>query len=134
MDELNKNIIELLKEDARASLVMIGKKIGLSAPAVGKRIKQLEDQGIIEGYALKLNDRKMGIDIKAYITLKLERVKGFTSLKKEIIKMSEVKQCHRITGDDCLILLGHFNDNLHLINFIDKISKHGSTKTSIILD
>lgn len=134
MDAINRDIINLLKVDARASFVAIGKKVGLSAPAVGKRVKQLEEQGIIEGYDLRLNVRKLGIDIKAFITLKLDRSKNFQRFKSDIIKLHEVIQCHRVTGEDCLILLAHFNDNLHLINFIDNISKYGSTKTNIILD
>ena len=73
MDELDNRIIKELQFNARESFSNIGKKVGLSAPAVGKRVRQLEKEGIIEGYVLKLNFDKIGIHTKAYITLKIHQ-------------------------------------------------------------
>jgi len=54
--------------------------------------------------------------------------------KKAISQMKEVQRCDRITGDDCLCILSHFNNNKHLIAFLEEISKYGTSKTSIILE
>ena len=135
MDTFNSRILEMLQINARESFANIGKQVGLSAPAVGKRVRQLEDEGIIEGYALKVNLEKLGIETKAYITLKIHHGSNGTPFSQNTIKqMKEVQRCDRITGDDCLCILGHFNNNKHLIAFLEQISQYGTSRTSIILE
>lgn len=134
MDTLDKKILLMLQDNARESFANIGKVIGLSAPAIGKRVRQLEDEGVIEGYNLKVNHAKMGIDIKAYITLKLGCYESFGARKEEVAAFPEVQSCSRVTGDDCMILLTHFRNNAHLIEFLENLSKFGDTRTSIILE
>jgi Lrp/AsnC family leucine-responsive transcriptional regulator len=135
MDMLDKKILEMLKINARESFATIGKEVGLSAPAIGKRVRQMEEDGIIEGYALKVNHEKLGIETKAYITLVLHRdQRGTSGVQKQIQAMEEVQSCDRITGDDCLCVLGYFRNNKHLISFLERISAFGASKTSIILE
>ncbi|MDT0559604.1 Lrp/AsnC family transcriptional regulator [Ichthyenterobacterium sp. W332] len=135
MDGLDKKILEMLKINARESFANIGKNVGLSAPAIGKRVRQLEDDGVIEGYALKVNHEKLGIETKAYITLVMHQgLSGRPNVLDKIREMEEVQSCDRITGDDCLCVLGYFKNNKHLIAFLEKMSQYGATKTSIILE
>lgn len=135
MDVLDKKILEMLQSNARESFANIGKEVGLSAPAVGKRVRQLEDEGVIEGYSLKVNHEKLGIETKAYITLVIHQGNRATPYSQQKIQaLEEVQSCHRITGDDCLCILGYFKNNKHLISFLETISKYGATKTSIILE
>lgn len=134
MDEFDQKILELLQANARESFATIGKEVNLSAQAVGKRVRQLEENGIIEGYTLKVNDEKLGIDIKAYITLKLGCYESFGDRRDEVAAFPEVQSCCRVTGDDCMILLTHFTNNRHLIEFLEKLSRFGDTRTSIILE
>jgi Lrp/AsnC family leucine-responsive transcriptional regulator len=125
----------MLKINARESFANIGKEVGLSAPAIGKRVRQMEDEGIIEGYALRVNHEKLGIETKAYITLVMHQaIIGTSNVLDSIRAMEEVQRCDRITGDDCICVLGYFKNNRHLIAFLEKISQYGSTKTSIILE
>lgn len=135
MDALDKKILKMLSINARESFAKIGKDVGLSAPAIGKRVRQMEQEGVIEGYALKVNHEKLGIETKAYITLVLHRSpKGTHLAQKEIKDMEEVQSCDRITGDDCLCILGYFRNNKHLISFLERIAAYGASKTSIILE
>ncbi len=135
MDVLDKKILELLKINARESFATIGKEVGLSAPAIGKRVRQMEEEGIIEGYSLKVNHEKLGIETKAYITLVMHQgPRGTFDAVKQIKTMEEVQSCDRITGNDCLCVLGYFRNNRHLISFLEKVSEYGATKTSIILE
>ena len=135
MDKLDNKILEMLKINARESFANIGKAVGLSAPAIGKRVRQMEDEGIIEGYALKVNHEKLGIETKAYITLVMHQGLTETSGALDKIRaMEEVQRCDRITGDDCICVLGYFRNNRHLIAFLEKMSQYGATKTSIILE
>ncbi len=135
MDVLDKKILEMLKINARESFATIGKEVGLSAPAIGKRVRQLEEVGIIEGYSLQVNQEKLGIETKAYITIVVHRgQKGASDAQEQIRAMEEVQSCDRITGDDCLCVLGYFRNNRHLISFLEKIAAYGTSKTSIILE
>ncbi|EDP70023.1 probable transcription regulator protein [Flavobacteriales bacterium ALC-1] len=135
MDALDKKILEMLQINARESFAHIGKEVGLSAPAIGKRVRQMEDEGVIEGYALRVNHEKLGIETKAYITLVMHQTLTATSNALEKIRaMEEVQRCDRITGDDCLCVLGYFRNNRHLIAFLEKIGQYGASKTSIILE
>ncbi len=135
MDVLDKKILEMLKINSRESFANIGKEVGLSAPAIGKRVRQMEEEGIIEGYALKVNHEKLGVETKAYITLVMHLGLTETSgILDKIREMEEVQSCDRITGDDCICILGYFKNNRHLIAFLERMSQYGSTKTSIILE
>lgn len=135
MDVLDKKILEMLQDNARESFATIGKEVGLSAPAIGKRVRQLEEEGIIEGYALRVNHEKMGIETKAFITLVIHQgAHGTRQAQKQLRSMEEVQSCDRITGDDCLCILGYFKNNKHLISFLEKISQYGTSRTSIILE
>ena len=135
MDAFNQQILDMLQVNARESFANIGKEVGLSAPAVGKRVRQLEEEGIIEGYTVNLNLEKLGISTKAYITLRLSNGASGTALaQKAISQMKEVQSCDRITGEDCLCILGYFANNKHLIAFLETMSGYGTSKTSIILE
>lgn len=135
MDKLDKKILEMLNINARESFATIGKEVGLSAPAIGKRVRHMEDEGIIEGYSLKVNHQKLGIETKAYITLVVHREQRVAvDTQKKIQDMDEVQRCDRVTGDDCLCILGYFRNNRHLISFLEKIAIYGASKTSIILE
>ena len=135
MDALDKKILKMLNMNARESFANIGKEVGLSAPAIGKRVRLMEEDGVIEGYALKVNHEKFGIETKAYITLVIHREsRGSNDVQKQIQAMEEVQRCDRITGDDCLCVLGYFRNNKHLISFLEKMAVYGASKTSIILE
>lgn len=135
MDKLDKKILEMLNINARESFATIGKEVGLSAPAIGKRVRHMEEEDIIEGYSLKVNHQKLGIETKAYITLVVHREQRVAvDTQKKIQDMDEVQRCDRVTGDDCLCILGYFRNNRHLISFLEKIAIYGASKTSIILE
>lgn len=134
MDDIDNKILQLLRRNARESFANIGKKVELSAPAVGKRVKQLEDKGIILGYSLKLNHQKLDVVTKAYINLRIHQSSTIRTAYNQIIHQEEVQRCDRITGEDSLCILGYFKSNKDLVTFIERISQYGVPNTSIILE
>lgn len=134
MDSIDTQILQMLRRNSRESFATIGKKVELSAPAVGKRVKQLEEKGIIQGYTLKVNHEKLGIATKAYINLKIHQSSTLRTAYNQIIHQDEVQRCDRITGEDSLCILGYFKNNHDLITFIERISQYGVPTTSIILE
>ncbi|MEO6348425.1 MAG: Lrp/AsnC family transcriptional regulator [Aquaticitalea sp.] len=134
MDVTDKKILEMLHNNARESFAKIGKMVELSAPAIGKRVKQLEEKGIILGYSLKLNHENLGITVKAYIILKIHQSSTLRTAYNQIIYLDEVQRCDRITGEDRLCILAYFKNNKELVTFIERISQYGVPNTSIILE
>ena len=134
MDDIDKQIIQMLRKNSREALATIGKKVELSAPAIGKRVKQLEDKGIILGYSLKLNEEKFGVTTKAYINLTIHQSSTVRTAYNQIIHHEEVQRCDRITGEDRLCILAYFKSNKDLVTFLERISQYGVPNTSIILE
>jgi Lrp/AsnC family leucine-responsive transcriptional regulator len=134
MDAIDTRILKMLKNNARESFANIGKSVELSAPAVGNRVKQLEEKGIIRGYSLLVNHEKLGITTKAYIILKIHQSSTLRTAYNQIKYLPEVQRCDRITGEDSLCILGYFKDNKELINLLERISQYGVPHTNIILE
>ena len=134
MDDVDKKILEMLRKNSREAFATIGKAVELSAPAIGKRVKQLEEKDIILGYSLKLNHEKLGITIKAYIILKIHQSSTVKTAYNQIVHLEEVQRCDRITGEDSLCILCYFKHNKELVTFIERSSQYGVPNTQIILE
>lgn len=134
MDDIDKKILEMLRKNSREAFATIGKTVELSAPAVGKRVKQMEEKGIILGYSLKLNHEKLRITIKAYIVLRIHQSSTVKTAYNQIVHLEEVQRCDRITGEDSLCILCYFKNNKELVTFIERISQYGVPNTQIILE
>lgn len=134
MDAIDEKIINMLLLNGRESFATIGKSVGLSAPAVGKRVKQLEEKHVILGYSLKLNHEKLGHTTKAYIVLKIHQSSTIKTAYNQIKSFDEVQRCDRITGEDRLCILAFFKDNKALVGMLERISQYGVPDTSIILE
>lgn len=132
LDAINWVILEELQTNARISMAALGRKVGLTTPAVAERIKKLEDVGLIRGYYTKLSYRDVGYQLKAIITLKVFMGKLKPFLEK-VTEYEEVINCYRITGNENIILEVVLLDQHHLEKFIDKLILYGETKTHIVL-
>lgn len=132
VDRINWEILEALQHNARQSFSEIGRKVGLSSPAVAERVKKMEDAGVIKGYRVQVSYLKTGHQLKAIITLRafMGRLKPFLEKVKEF---REVINCYRITGNENIIMEVVLYDQAHLEEFIDKLITYGETKTHIIL-
>jgi len=132
IDELNWGILECLQENARESFANIGRKIGLTPPAVAERIKKMEDLGILQGYKATVSHTLTGHQLKAIITLKafMGKLKPFLAT---VNQFEEVINCYRVTGNENIVMEVILKDQFHLEKFIDKLIQYGETRTHIIL-
>ncbi len=101
LDAIDFAILELLQEDARVSLSTLARRVGLSAPGTQKRLRRLEQDRVILRYTALLDRAAVGIDLLCFVQVTLARhqpeaVAGF---RKAIAAMSEVLECHHVTGD-----------------------------------
>lgn len=132
MDKLNIKILKELQLNARASFSEIGRNVGLSAPSVAERIQKLEQAGIIEGYSVKLNMEKLGLEVNAIINLDISFVR-FKDLISKINDFPEIYEFLKVTGKQSVILKAVTTNNLELEDLIDRLSTFGQPQTSIIL-
>lgn len=132
IDALNWKILECLQENARISFASIGRKVGLTPPAVAERVKKMEDLEILEGYTAKVSHSKTGHQLKAIITLRafMGKLKPFLAT---VTNFDEVINCYRITGNENIVMEVVLKDQFHLEKFIDKVIQYGETRTHIIL-
>ncbi|SDQ56059.1 Lrp/AsnC family transcriptional regulator [Flagellimonas zhangzhouensis] len=132
IDELNWQILGLLQQNARESFAHIGRKVGLTPPAVAERVKKMEDLGIIEGYGANISYGKVGYQLKAIIMLRafMGKLKPFLDKVKNF---QEVVNCYRITGNENIIMEVVLRDQAHLEKFIDELIVYGECRTHIVL-
>ncbi len=132
IDDLNWAILTCLQENARASFADIGRKVGLTPPAVAERVKKMEDMGIIEGYNTMVSHVLTGHQLRAIITLRafMGKLKPFLTL---VGTLNEVINCYRITGNENIVMEVVLKDQFHLERFIDQLIQYGETRTHIIL-
>lgn len=132
IDELNWKILEKLQNNARESFANIGRSIGLTAPAVGERVKKMEDLGVLTGYHAKVSHSLTGHQLKAIITLRafMGKLKPFLAI---VDTFEEVINCYRITGNENIVMEVVLKDQFHLERFIDKLIQYGETRTNIVL-
>ena len=103
IDAVNRRVLEELLQDPRLIMSELGRRVGMSSPAVTERVRRLEETGVIRGYRLELDPAALGLPIAAYVRIRpnsgqLPRV---AELAQQI---PEVVECHRVTGEDCFIL------------------------------
>jgi Lrp/AsnC family leucine-responsive transcriptional regulator len=120
-----------LQADARLSLAELGRRVGLSSPAVAERLQRLEREQVIIGYHARLNPRKLGMALTAVIRVR-PGPRQLRAVAEVAQKTPEVVDCRRITGEDCYIITAHVRDVDHLEEVIDRFAVYGQTTTSIV--
>lgn len=130
LDDTNLRLLAELQRDARLSLAELGRRVGLSSPAVADRLRRLEQDEVITGYHAALNPRALGYGLTAVVRVRpapgqLQRV------AEAARDAGEVVECRRVTGEDCYVMTAHVRDVEHLEEVIDRFAAHGETTTSI---
>lgn len=132
IDSLSWNILNLLQQNARISNAAIGRKVGISSPAVSERIKKMEDTGLILGYKTLVSPFRADYQLKAIITLRafMGKLKPFLTKVKTY---DQVINCYRITGNENIVMEVVLKNQKQLEGFIDELIVYGETKTQIVL-
>lgn len=132
IDEIDWKILKELQINARISFAELGRRVGLTTPAVIERIRKLEDAGIITGYAAEIDMAKVGLPITAFIRMSITGI-DYSHIIEVAQQSIEVLECHRGTGGDSFIMKIAVASVEHLQNLIDKLTPYGITTTSIVL-
>lgn len=131
LDETNCRLLAELQNDARLSLAELGRRVGLSSPAVAERLQRLERDGAILGYHAHLNPRAIGYTLAVVIRIRPapRQLQPVADLARDT---PEVVDCRRVTGDDCYVMTAHVRDVEHLEDVIDRFAAYGQTTSSIV--
>ncbi len=132
LDDVDRRLIASLTEDARASAAELARRVGMSAPAVRERIARLEEAGVIRGYRLDVDPAALGLPVAAWVRIR----PGPGQLPKitELVeRLSEVSECHRISGEDCFLLKVHASSIAAMEDVLDRFLLHGQTISSFVV-
>ena len=132
LDQIGWKLLHELQINGRLSYAELGRRVGLTTPAVVERVKRMEEAGIIVGYHADIDPMKVGMPITAFIRMS---VVGdvFTRITAVVKNSPEVVECHRGTGADSFIMKVHVRSVEHLEALIDRLTPFGTTSTSIVL-
>lgn len=132
IDKKDRLILEALQTDARQSLAAIGKRIGLSQPAMSERVRKLEDAGVIEGYGARVNLRALGVGLEAIIRIDTTHA-GIARYLALFEAMPEVLAVDRVTGADCFFVRCAIAEPTDLERVVDALAVDGAVTTSLVL-
>jgi Lrp/AsnC family leucine-responsive transcriptional regulator len=131
LDPIGWRILAELQQDARIQFAELGRRVGLSNPAVIERVRRMEDAGIITGYRAEIDHHKVGLPVCAFI-----RVRVVGNLIPRVIEvareMAEVYECHRIAGEDTFLLKVCVPTSEALEKTVDKLTPYVATTTMLV--
>src|SRR5215471_3452282 len=132
LDQIGWKLLQELQLNGRLSYAELGRRVGLTTPAVVERVRRMEEAGIIRGFHAEVDPVKLGMPITAFIRMS---VVGdvFTKIVAVVKGSAEVVECHRGTGADSFIMKVHVRSVEHLESLIDRLTPLGTTSTSIVL-
>ena len=133
LDKIDRQILALLRENARISNLELAESVNLSPTPCARRIKQLEDAGVITGYSVTTDPRKLGYQLSVYIAISMDKhtAERFSNFEKKLREFPEVVSCSIVTGrsEDYLIKalvkdMAHYEEFLlHRLNRIEGIAQ-----------
>ncbi|WP_018584679.1 Lrp/AsnC family transcriptional regulator [Salinispora arenicola] len=132
LDDTNRRLLRVLREDPRASAAELARRVGMSAPAVRERLSRLEQAGVILGYRVDIDPAALGLPVAAWVRIQpgpgqLPKIADLAA------RTPEVSECHRISGDDCFLLKVHVPAIGALEAVLDRFLLHGQTTSSFIV-
>jgi Lrp/AsnC family leucine-responsive transcriptional regulator len=132
LDDVGWQILRELQGNARLGFTELGRRVGLTPPAVAERVRRMEETGIIGGYRVALNLEKLGLPMQAIVRMGATSI-GCGRLSALSRDWPEVLECHRVTGSDSVVLRIAVASVQHLEEFLDRVTAYGTSTTAIIL-
>jgi Lrp/AsnC family transcriptional regulator, leucine-responsive regulatory protein len=133
LDETDRTVLRELQANARITLSELSRRVGLTAPAVGERIRRLEEAGVISGYHAVVDLEKIGRTISAFIRVRFSGGGGkYDTFQRLLERSPEVLECYHITGEDCFIVRAAVATISDLERLSSSLARFGDTTTSIV--
>jgi DNA-binding Lrp family transcriptional regulator len=136
MDDIDRQIVALLRQDARRSFQSIGMRVALSAPAVKRRVDRLEHDGVIRGYAAQVDPGRFGWTTHAFVELYCEGRMAATEVRDAVEDHPEVEAAYTVAGEASAVVHLRARDTAHLEETLERLRDHPGitrTQTQIVL-
>lgn len=131
MDEIDKKILDHLASNSRIAMSSLAKLVGMTAPSVTERVRQMEDSGIIKGFTVSLDYKKLGFILEALV--RVRPLPGQLHIvQKMIVDEKRFSACDKVTGEDCFVVRMSVKDVDELDTILDPFLDKASTNTSVI--
>ena len=130
LDEIDRNIIRILQKNAKTSYRVIQEKLGISIGTIHNRITKLEENKIIEGYTLKLNNLKLGYKLTFLIRVEIDG-KYTPKILESLAERPEVCAIFHTTGEQSAALICRFKEPEDVHDFIREINQNEHVKKTI---
>jgi DNA-binding Lrp family transcriptional regulator len=122
LDDIDKNIIRILQDDARTSYREIQDRLGISIGTIHNRISKLRDSGVVEGYTLRLNNEKLGYKLTFLIRVNIDG-KHTEEILDDLKTVPEVCSILHTTGEQSAALICRFKNSEDVHNFIRELNQ-----------
>jgi len=101
LDRIDRKLLAILQSDGRISITALAERVGLSATPCADRMRRLEREGVITGYYARVNPKALGLTLLVFVEIKLAAKSGdvFEKVKRELMVVPEVMECHLVSGD-----------------------------------
>lgn len=137
MDELDRDILRILQSEGRVTLADLAQRVGLSGPAAGERVRKLEQQGVIRGYAALVDPRAVGLGLLAFIGVAVDHPRQYAAFLQAMADAPEVLEVHHVAGADNYLVKVRCHDTEHLEQVIADVIKRpdgvSRTYTTVVL-
>ncbi len=136
LDELDLRLLSALQEHARATFAELGVVVGLKPPAVHERVKRLEQRGYIRGYAARLDGRRLGLGLIAFVSAYTTSEVSYERFTASVAALPEVGEVHSVAGEESFVLKVVTRSTAHLDEFLTRLKAVpgiARTKTTIVL-
>jgi Lrp/AsnC family transcriptional regulator, leucine-responsive regulatory protein len=132
LDPAGKRLLEELQQNARLSYAALGRRVGLSATATAERMRRMEEAGIIRRYTIDVEPEALGLPVLALIRMTCDGT-HYQPFLKYVKSLSEVRECHHLTGGDAFILKITTSSIASLERIIERLLPYGIPTTSVVL-
>jgi Lrp/AsnC family leucine-responsive transcriptional regulator len=132
LDAVNRRLLAELHTDPRMTMSELGRRIGMSAPAVTERVQRLRETGVITGFRMEVDPAALGLPVTAFARIR-PTAGQLAKIAALAEAMPEVSECYRITGEDCFLVKVHAPAIEDLEGVLDRFLLYGQTTTSIVV-
>lgn len=138
MDHIDRQILELLRHDGRASKADIGRHVGLTPAAIIERLRKLESSGAIRGYQADIDPEALGLNLCAYVFVQDNDPSKRAETGARLASLPEVDEVAKITGSDTFLVKVLVEDTRALTRLLEQklgsIPTIASTRTCLVLE
>jgi len=136
LDQLDLRLLDALQRNARSTFADLALAVGLGSSAVHDRVKRLEQRGFVKGYGARIDGRRLGIELIAFVSVFTSPDVRYDAFTNAVAALPEVAEIHSVAGEEAFVLkvltrsTGHLDDFLSRLKAIAGIAR---TKTTIVL-